>query len=642
MKKTKKISIISAIIALVFVSGLLVLSHGQTLAYVSGGPGVQTAGGDREYDCNSGQSEFDSAADDNCGGGGGGTSGNPYQPPKEEPKKASFAEVTVFVQNSPSDIRPTGKITADRSSCVIEDGKNTCDAKFTWSVTNPDLEKVATVKRDPIAGPVINKNSGSEILPVYYWLDSEQNISKYSLIIDKVYKTTNPDGSVTTENGLILDSASVKATCKIGSSWVASLNQCVKDVSVKKFSTSNCIIPSGGSSCSSNINWEVVGGHGIFAVTTPNNINVGTGKSGSTTYSVQYPSRDFYLYNNGSEISSSRAYADCEGGTGWSVLEKKCIPITLIPPPGTGELSKFEAQNCVIKANESTCQTKLSWISTLLGSFAITTPENITISSNPTGTNVPYTVEYPFRRFFAYNNGSLKGEQMAYAKCEDGNIWSATENKCVSGMLCSGDLERDVYLDCPPGYDGKIILKQYKKYPECSFPEPVTEENSVLINNNCRAKEGDVDPRWIKTCGECSSGVEQVYCTEVCDTNPSTGRYCDGDLNKSGTRTTVINCPPEGGIIGGESVLNIKINASPEKIMKGRLSTITWSSNADSCKSITIPGYLNDFNTGNRPNGFDTVKPLSDTVYQIECTKGEKTESKTIEVKVGSVNIIER
>jgi hypothetical protein len=89
--------------------------------------------------------------------------------------------------------------------------------------------------------------------------------------------------------------------------------------------------------------------------------------------------------------------------------------------------------------------------------------------------------------------------------------------------------------------------------------------------------------------------------------------------------------------------LNIEIKATPEKIMKGRLSTITWSSNADSCRAIPVPGYLDDFYTGegNHPSGFDTVKPTSNNLYEIECTKGEITESKMIEVKVINFNIIE-
>ena len=642
-----------------------------------------------------GMTNFDSASMEACEQGGGNI-GREYYPPQppEPPIVAPAASDSVTVYVVPEGENPEngtkGLITAEKDSCIIEDGQNTCDVKFTWSVTNPDPEKVATVKREPIAGPVINQNSGSQILPVYYWLDSIFDTNRYVLFIDKVYTKTY-DGVKTVENGKILSQAFVKATCKDGSSWVPSLNQCVKNASVKKFSTPNCTIPVGSGSCNSEISWEAIGGHGDFSVTTPTNITVATGKSGTKSYAVQYPSRDFYLYNNGKELAKSTSYADCVSGSTWSSIENKCVvaiiphecpagtawnelsqtclcnngatnppTCTIIPPPQTcnngatnppectiippqtcdngatnppecslfGALSKFEVKDCSIKSNESTCQTKLNWISTLLGSFAITTPEQITVSTASSGTDVPYTVEYPSRKFFAYNNGNLVEEKTSFAKCEEGSVWHTIENKCVPGMLCAGDLERDVYFDCPPGYEGKIIRKQFKTFPECVFPEPVTEENTVLVNNNCRSKDGP-DSQWTgRSCGECSEGVEQVYCTETNE---------NGDV-----REFIMNCPGDiGGGGSGQSVLNIEIKATPDKIMKGRLSTITWSSNADSCKSVTIPGNLNDFQTNSRPNGFDTVKPISNNVYEIECTKGEITESKRIEVKVSSLNIIE-
>lgn len=658
-------------------------------------PGVQVSPGTGNP-CGDPNSEdmkdFDSASMESCEQGGGNSGGNPpSEPPQEERQVLASDEVVVKVLASRDgeDSGISGVITSDRSTCVIEDGQNTCNARFTWSVTNPDPEKVATVKRAPVDGPVINKNSGSEILPVYYWLDSEYNTSRYILFIDKVYSEI-VDGVRITENGKVLSQAFVKATCKTGSSWVPSLNQCVKNVSVKKFSTSGCIIPDGGNSCESKIEWEVADGFGSFAVTTPTNQTVATGKSGIINYTVQYPSRDFYLYNNGNELAKSISYADCEEGSDWSIGEKKCISIKPVCPPGTtwdeaqkkcvtieydcppgtvwdaaqkkcvtiphdclpgttwdetqkaclcdngatnpptcsqGLLS-FDVKDCVIKPNESTCQTKLNWASTLTGSFGITTPENITVSSSLTGKDVTYTVEYPSRKFFAYNNGELKSEKVAYAKCEDGNVWSVTDNKCVSGMLCAGELERDIYFDCPVGYEGKIIRKQFKTFPGCVFEEPVTEENTVLVNNNCRSKN-DPDSQWTgRSCGECSEGVEQVYCTETNE---------NGDV-----REFIMNCPGDiGGGGSGQSVLNIEIKATPDRIMKGRLSTITWSSNADSCRAIPVHGYINDFQTNDRPNGFDTVKPISNNIYEIECTKGEITESKKIEVKVSSLNIIE-
>lgn len=585
--------------------------------------------------------------------------------PSESVNKSS---VIVYVAEVPG---PTGIITAEKEGCLIDEGNNTCDIRFDWQTNNP--VGTSSVTRSPESGFTIqNANSGENVsLPVTY------GGSTFYLYND----------------GIELSKVAVNAAnveCISGTTWVSSQNKCIKDVSVKSFSTPSCQIEIGKSSCTSEISWEVTGGYGDFSVTTPVNQLVDSERVGSKTWLIEYPSRDFYLYNNSKEISKSTSYADCVSGSSWSTLEKKCVPIIEIPPcpprttwneasqaclcdngasnppdctdvpheclAGTtwnetaqaclcdngasnppvcnlfGTLSKFEVKDCSIKSNESTCQTKLNWTSTLLGTFAITTPEQITVSTASSGTDVPYTVEYPSRKFFAYNNSNLVEEKIAYAKCEDGNIWSTGENKCVPAILCGGDSERDVYFDCPLGYEGKIIRKQFKTYPECTFPEPVTEENSILINNNCKPKGDNPDPQWTRTCDECTEGVAQVRCVETNE--------------KGDVRDFVMNCPGDtdgNGGGSGNSVLNITLKATPEKIMKGRLSTITWSSSADSCRAIPVPGYRDDFYTGekNRPSGFDTVKPLSNNIYKIECTKGEITESKTVEVKVGSVNIIE-
>lgn len=688
-----KFSFLKSFLVVAFVFSLLSFFSfkvvNSELIYNGQFPGVQVSPstGNPCGELNSdGMTNFDSASMEACEQGGGNI-GREYYPPQppEPPIVTAAASDSVIVYVVDSEIEdpekePKGLITAEKDSCIIEDGQNTCDVKFTWSVTNPDPEKVATVKREPIAGPVINQNSGSQILPVYYWLDSIFDTNRYVLFIDKVYTKTY-DGVKTVENGKILSQAFVKATCKDGSSWVPSLSQCVKNVSVKKFSTPNCTIPVGSGSCNSEISWEAIGGHGDFSVTTPTNITVATGKSGTKSYAVQYPSRDFYLYNNGKELAKSTSYADCVSGSTWSSIENKCVvaiiphecpagtawnelsqtclcnngatnppTCTIIPPqtcnngatnppectiipPQTcdngatnppecslfGALSKFEVKDCSIKSNESTCQTKLNWISTLLGSFAITTPEQITVSTASSGTDVPYTVEYPSRKFFAYNNGNLVEEKTSFAKCEEGSVWHTIENKCVPGMLCAGDLERDVYFDCPPGYEGKIIRKQFKTFPECVFPEPVTEENSILINNNCKSQtDSNCGPR---TCNyeSCQSGALQIPCTQTCD-----GKVIN----------TTSFCP-----VAEVNPLNIDFKASANRVLANKPLKLTWTSNADRCNPD--PSYA-FFATETLPNGTSGDLRISkDTTFKIVCEKGEIIDSKEVTVKVNTISIIE-
>lgn len=82
---------------------------------------------------------------------------------------------------------------------------------------------------------------------------------------------------------------------------------------------SSCTIPSGGASCSTSLNWSVTNPVANTAVTTPINITVGTGHTGTNVpYTVAYGSRDFYLYNNSSNLDTATATASCVAGTAWS------------------------------------------------------------------------------------------------------------------------------------------------------------------------------------------------------------------------------------------------------------------------------------------------------------------------------------
>ena len=81
---------------------------------------------------------------------------------------------------------------------------------------------------------------------------------------------------------------------------------------------SDCGIGIGLSSCSSSISWSTTNPVGTSQVTTPTNIVVGNGNSGSTTYPVAYGSRTFYLYNNSQLLNQATATASCVSGSTWN------------------------------------------------------------------------------------------------------------------------------------------------------------------------------------------------------------------------------------------------------------------------------------------------------------------------------------
>src|SRR5438270_12931995 len=83
----------------------------------------------------------------------------------------------------------------------------------------------------------------------------------------------------------------------------------------------SCSIAAGASSCNVMLSWTTTNPVGTSAVTSdyPSaNTTVATGNSGSTSASVPYSSRTFYLYNNSQLLATSVASSSCTSGTNWN------------------------------------------------------------------------------------------------------------------------------------------------------------------------------------------------------------------------------------------------------------------------------------------------------------------------------------
>ena len=101
---------------------------------------------------------------------------------------------------------------------------------------------------------------------------------------------------------------------------------------------SNCTIAVNASSCNTNLVWDTVNPVGTSAVTTPTNITVKSANSSTgTPYSVYSGSRMFYLYNDGVELSSTKATASCNTSISyWDSSSNSCVAGLLPPPPVPG------------------------------------------------------------------------------------------------------------------------------------------------------------------------------------------------------------------------------------------------------------------------------------------------------------------
>lgn len=83
----------------------------------------------------------------------------------------------------------------------------------------------------------------------------------------------------------------------------------------------SCVIAAGASSCSVSLTWSTTNPVGTSAVTSKYPIegtHVADGNFGTTTASIPYGGRSFYLYNNEQLLATRSATATCAAGSTWN------------------------------------------------------------------------------------------------------------------------------------------------------------------------------------------------------------------------------------------------------------------------------------------------------------------------------------
>ena len=235
------------------------------------------------YSCNAGTSASNASNSStwtwNCNGSNGGSN-------------ASCSETKPSM---------TGTISTSASSCTITSGASSCNVTVTWSTSNP----VATSAVSAIGMTDVSGNSGSKSMAVPY--------------TNRLFHLYN--------NSIELDNANVTSSCAAGTSWDGSICAVIPAAMSGSLTATNCTIPLNGTSCNTTLVWSTLNPVGTSSVTTPTNITVATANSNAgKTYSVDYGSRDFYLYNNAVELDSATSTASCVAGTSWD--GSKCATIT--------------------------------------------------------------------------------------------------------------------------------------------------------------------------------------------------------------------------------------------------------------------------------------------------------------------------
>jgi hypothetical protein len=307
-----------------------------------------------------------------------------------------------------------------------------------------------------------------------------------------------------------------------------------------------------------------------------------------------------------SEIATSALItvtSACTTGTSWN--GSACVT-----PTGT-----LTASNCSIVAGSNTCQTLLNWnTSNPIGTSAVTT-NYPSAGSGPTpansGTNVSYTIPYGPRTFYLYNNSSLLSQSTATASCASGTVWNTQDGKCqaTTGTIsASGCTINPGLSSCSSTISWQTLNPVGTSIVKTSGGATVTSGNSGSVSHS-------VNP---------GSNIFNLW--------------HDSKIIATATATVVCSSLAEwnGTICELKAPEILIFTSSQSNVVRGRPITLTWEAESDAVCTGT------NFSTGGAASGSVSVNPTVDTTYTLSCTRGTKTSTESIIVKMLDISINEQ
>jgi len=459
---------------------------------------------------------------------------------------------------------PTGTITCSPTSATISGGSSTGTTSVAWKVTNPITSASTAVTRTNPNGTVsgTSATSGTVSATVNY---GANNFYLY-------------------HNGSEFASCSTTATCASGYAWDSTSSVCeaTNAPTVTLTASTNPIIPGN----STTLTWSSSNATSCSAFWTTSTATSGT--------AVVSPTSDTtYLIT-------------CTGSYG-SGSASKTINVS------SGNIS-VSSNTCTIPSGDSTCDVTVSWSTSNLTSASTAVTKN-----NPSGTNVSSStsgnqnmaVNYGSTSFYLYHGGALLDSDTTdssggtVASCASGSTWS--------GSVCVPDVYED-------SSSGDSTMTGSLTVPSCSISAgnescnvTISWNTSNLVSTSTSAITSDY-PSANTEVATGNSGTKSIaipygsryfylYNNEIelaSDSGSATcvsGTYWDGDVCKTVTYSPTAS-----------------ITATPNSIVSGESSTLSWSSShADSCVGT-------NFSTGGATSGTVAVSPTATTTYSVVCT----------------------
>lgn len=424
-------------------------------------------------------------------------------------------------------------------------------------------------------------------------------------------------------------------------------------------SSTNCQIASGASTCKTSLNWNTINPKvgGISAVTTtPDNTIVRTGLSGTNfLYDISNGSKNFYLYHSlptPTLLATSNATASCLLLTDiW--INGKCSPAsgsTFTVTATAGINGAISPETRIVTSGATTTFTVIpqtGYEAVISGSCPGGSMVGETYTTGPITSNCTVHADFIIDSG-GKMTGTLAGNDCVISlgenSCNTILSWTINNTEAIPSNITANGMATPIDLETP------IIGGDYfgNKNTIVSYGN-----RTFFLNNNGVS----LVPSGLEIEARCSSELDWdgVKCIEkiggidgICGITPPFN-CIEGDSvdNVEGPTSFIWRCTgKEGGadavcsvdkIVSG--AINIDFKASPKRIFKGRSSTLTWTTDADSCIGSTNNGSL--FETGGQSNGTYVVKPDQTTTYTLSCTKGTENSSQDAEVKVSVIKFFE-
>ena len=309
---------------------------------------------------------------------------------------------------------------------------------------------------------------------------------------------------------------------------------------------------------------------------------------------------------------------------------------TLIPPTGT-----LSASNCTITLGNGTCVSTVNWTTSNLvagkdTSVTRNNPDNTTVSSNTSGSNVSDTINYGSSNYYLYHNSVLLNTVTVTASCASGT-WNNTLKICATLPTLSTPLSSDIIAKSATlgatldtlGYPASISARGVCYSSSIANPSIEDNGNGAI----CGIASG------------LNTGVFTLYVNDLL-TPLTTYNYRGYATNAAGTGysstgtfKTIVLPPASTANLIASTALKSSAGSGSITINFGDTVTLSWNATNIKSQSCRISSSILPSANKNSLSASGSVKytPTKTASYILNCDGEGGNSSSSIIINVGKI-----